>query len=554
MMALHCRCRRTRTPSHMLHGIRGLLLLVALGMAIPPSAYASERGAVLILGADCVGDTCVVGTYGSGAIVKLDEHKNTAYVLTARHVARAADDLYVLYDPISLPSDLSFGLENGVVPDELAAVLEERGHPRPTQVRSGIPFGGPQVADGDSLYLLTESWILTGSGRQYLALPQTEYLELYHLLPAAFARESGAALDVALLAVEEFPHFERQPVVYLAEPDSIGRGTKVTTIGCECGSNEGISQAQVQGTVVSRDSEFLHYRSLLVRAAYTGGPVFLGDHVVAMNVCDDRQVGLPIRARLASTFKELVDEWIGLPRMTADLTIDSPEGARDEVVSVDQDFVVRARARLDPEGPMLAPVGEVRLEPHDSFRTDDEPAATLALGEDVTWTLSSPARATGTLPIRVVTDDSALGLESIPLAEVGVATEEGVLLKCIVVEGPSDGSEVFVKDDFSVDISFDQSGHPLSDLVGTVTIDVARDQFGVLGGQYSQAIRTQGPIRWWLRPKSVCRQAPISLVVDLHTMDRNGKPVRVELPDTIRVNIEVSRKVQLHVGLGRIAP
>jgi len=516
-------------------------------MAVPQLAYPAERGAVLILGAACSDSTCIVDSYGSGSIVKLDERNSAAYVLTARHVARGADHLYVLYDPVSFPSDRVFDLEDGVVPEDITAVLTERGHTGPVEVRSGIPSDTLSVTEDDRVHLWMESWVLSGGGRQYLALPRTEHLELYHLLPATLIRESDAELGVALLVVGDLPSFENEPITYMVAPDSIANGTKVTTFGCECGPHEGISQAEVQGTVVSSHDGFLYYDAALAHQAFSGGPVFLGDYVVAMNLCQEQAAGFPVRARIASTFKELVDEWIDLPRMKVDFFIDSPEGARDGAVSTDQEFTVRASAYLDPEGQVLAPVAVIGLELPDMFHTETEHAGVLVLGEEVAWTLFSPPRATECLPIRIA---ASSGSESTPLGELMVSTEEGVHLRCVLVEGPLDGAKLFLGEDFSVAVRFEQSGQTVRDFSGDVSVDINRRQFETLDGRLSRRIEIGEPIRWRLKPQDTALRALVSFRVDLQSVDRNGKPISVELPEPIGISVLEDRRFRLDLGVG----
>jgi len=85
-----------------------LFLLLCLVVLITSSAVdgqAAELGSVLILNADCSNSECTVGSYGAGFIVKVEQDKNTAYVLTALHVVSGADKLFVLYDPSYFPRD-----------------------------------------------------------------------------------------------------------------------------------------------------------------------------------------------------------------------------------------------------------------------------------------------------------------------------------------------------------------------------------------------------------------------------------------------------------------
>jgi hypothetical protein len=525
-----------------------------LAFAVPSIAFASHAGSVLVLGADCADGFCTVSDYGSGFIVKIDENRNAAYVLTARHVVRGSDRIYVLYDRMSFPYDYVHDLDQDKIPPTLATALADRGHPVPIGLRSGLPAAGGDSSRTESISLPVESWILWGSDRQYLALPQTEHLDLFHLLPATLVRESDAALDVALLVVHGFPHYESSPVLYLNTPDSIATGSKVMTSGCDCGVAEGIAQADVQGTVASSEPGLLSYESGLVHPGFSGGPVLVDGHVMAMNLTQDLTTSSRIKARLSSTFKGLLDEWIGLPRMEVDLTIDSPEGAKDGVVSTGQRFAVRAAARLDPEGQVLAPVTTVTLDLPDPYQSQNEAVVTLQIGQENGWIVLSPPEVTDRHIMKLLEGDPSKEPDQGILAEVALRTEEGSHLTGVVVESPPSGGGLFLGDAFTVSVMFKQSGLPLTDLNGNVSIEIDSHQLEIRSGANTQSITVGKPISWTLEGKSPTRQARIAFATSIRSTDRNGRPVTVEIPDPLGVRIHKKWKFLLYAALGRLGP
>ena len=532
--------------------LRAMFSLVLVS-AVPGGLLASESGSVLILGSDCSDRICTVDSYSSGFIVKIDEARNAAYVLTARGVVRGSDRLYVLYDPLTYPFDLVFDLEDGTIPSDLTDDLVRRGNPEPTEIRPGLLPRAGQASARDGLYLSTESWILEGGVHKYLAIPQTEHLEIFHLLPAKLVRESEAALDVALLVINDFPGYEKSPVLYMDVPDIVSIGTPILTSGCDCEMTGGISQGEVQGAVVSVSKDHLTYESSLVSSGFSGGPVIIGDYVAAMNLTQNRAEKSRIQARLVSTFKNLVDEWIGLPRMSVHLAVDSPDGARDGIISTSQKFILKASARLDPEGQVLAPVERITLEFPDGYRSEDETTRLLMLDHDEEWSVTSPGEVTDPVKVSILKDQVSPDGDTSPLDDLVLITEEGIHLTGVLTERPPEGGNLFLRDDFTVALEFRQSGPPVTDLGGEVTIDIARRQFEVLNGDASRRIVVGKPIEWSLRPQDPSKDAPISFKADVTSLDRNGKPISFELPQPFTVNVDDSWSSRMYVGIGRLS-
>ncbi len=525
------------------------LLLIALPQASP----ASERGVILVLAANSTDTTCIVSSYGAGFVVGVEPGRDAAYAVTARHVVHGFNRVFVLYDPTAFPFDYIKELESGSIPPVLANTLVDLGHPRPTRVRSGRIADCTDPGERESLILQTESWILRGAEREYLALPREDRLDLFHLLPAEVAKESSEVLDIALLTISEFPRSARDPVLYMSTPDSIPTGTRVTTFGCRCGLTDGIAQAEVSGTAVRSGQGFLSYESGLVSPGFSGGPVIAGDHVVAMNLTQDLPTGSRIRARLASDFRDLVDSWVGLRRMEVDLTIDSPEGARDGVVSTNQDFIIKASARLDPGGELLAPIAYVYLDLPDPYRWSGVPDDVLAVGDERQWTMSSPPQVTGALTMRIHGSDTPSASDSIPLDEVVISTEEGITLTGEMVEGPRSGDVLFLGHDFPVAVKFERSGQPLTDSAGKVAIDFVEQELEITDGLPSREISTEAPVVWRLRTGGESVGTTISFKADLQDLDRNGRPLLVELPKPVTIRVVERPGFRFYSGIGRLS-
>ncbi len=529
-----------------------LFLSLSVFVAVGPLAVsARESGSVLVLNSDCADSVCTVGSYGAGFVVKIDESKSTVYVLTALHVINGAEKIFVLYDPSFFPLDYISDLKAGIIPSVINASLAAKGHPEPTSIYSGNISDNNQNIGSGSVRFPGESFVLGDGDSQYVVLPQSDRLELYHLLQATAVNKSTPELDVALLAIDNFPSYESSPVLYMSTPDAISTGTKVTTKGCDCGLDEGISQAEVQGLTVSGNPGFLTYESDLVAPGFSGGPVFIGKNVVAMNLTQDLKTGTRIQARLASSFKNLVDEWIGLQRMRIDLVIESPEGAKDGVVSTGQEFVLRAEAKLDPKGQVLAPGVAIFLNLPDPYKTQDNLSELLTAGSEKKWLITAPGEVTPLLPIKLVNHRPAVGNDSSPLTQLEVETEAGLHLKGLWVDSPRDGAGLFLNDEFQVSIMFPQPDTPVGDFLGTVSLDFARFQFVVLEGAISQDLIIGKNITWKLKAKDISVGAPVAFTTSSQDLDRNGKPVKVDLPDPIRFSVEEDWGFRFYTGIGR---
>ena len=144
------------------------------------------------------------------------------------------------------------------------------------------------------------------------------------------------------------------------------------------------------------------------------------------------------------------------------------------------------------------------------------------------------------------------GPDPISLAELDIGTEEGTHLRGVLVASPRNGATLFSGDDFSVGLKFEQSGTPIAEIIGEVSINLVSAQFEILNGQSSQAVVLDQNLGWILRAQDVSKDAPISFRATLQSLDRNGKPIDVVLPDTIRIHVDDEWKFKGFAGIGRI--
>jgi len=510
----------------------------------PKLASEPGSGSVLVLGADPYVSAYVTNVHGSGFIVKIDEERNAAYVLTAHHLVENSDRIYVLYDRMSFPFEYVYDLEDGIIPEDLSSILSAKGYPEPTHVRRGIPKQAGEPILRNSVYFATESLVLSGSGQEYLVLPQAENLELYCLLPATLVHQSDAQFDLALLVVYNFPQYENKPVLYMDTPAAIADSTSLFTSGCR---GAGISPLELQTRAFSSDSGFVSYTSPLIQPGFAGAPMILGEYVVAINMPHMVFNEFQGRARLACTFKDLVDSWIGLPRMRIDLVVDSPDGAKDGSVSTGQTFTIISHAVLDPNGQVLAPVLPFELNLPPLFTTEDDSTGILEHSREQSWAVTAPHQISGPLPLKLQSQPATSSL-----AELFITTEEGTKITGRVVKGPSSGSTLFLRDDITVGIKFELSGSSVTGVDGIVTVRHPIKQFEILGHRNpSQPFELDKNINWRLRTQETAKKAPILFALDIESLDRNGKPIDVELPEPIRVRIKDEWKHTTHLGAGR---
>jgi hypothetical protein len=177
----------------------------------------------------------------------------------------------------------------------------------------------------------------------------------------------------------------------------------------------------------------------------------------------------------------------------------------------------------------------------------------LALGRDEEWSIISPDAVTDPRELRLFEVQAGPDEPEALLAELKVGTEEGTHLRGILVESPPGGGHLFLRDDFIVALEFRRSGAPIEGLTGDVTVDVNRRQFEVVNGDASRSIVVGRPIKWSLRPQDPAKDAPISFTADVESLDRNGKPISLELPPPFRVNVDDSWNFRMYFGLGRLS-
>jgi len=69
------------------------------------------------------------------------------------------------------------------------------------------------------------------------------------------------------------------------------------------------------------------------------------------------------------------------------------------------------------------------------------------------------------------------------LKELAISTEEGVHLNVRLVEGPSDGGKLYLRDDFSVAIKLEQSGSMTGELTGLISINFPGREIEAMDGK-----------------------------------------------------------------------
>jgi hypothetical protein len=527
--------------------------IIFLMTMVTAPCEATEPGAVIVLGASDWMGTYEASEYGSGFIAKYSEKLNTAYVVTAKHVINGSDRIYVLYNPIDFPASYHHELAKGRIPVSITTEFANRGYPPPTEVRNGMSTSDMDTALSGSIYFRVESHVLSGGGEQYLAILRPDALRIYHLYPAAVLHKSNNELDVAVLSITDFTPPTISPVLYLATLDSIAIGSQLISSGCARGKRGlEVDLVSVPGIAIDCDNDFIKFESTQIDPGFSGGPVYKDDYVIAINLSEDLKTGAQIRSRLAATFKPLVDQWIGLPRMRIDLTIESPVGTRDGIVSIDQNFTIKANATLDPTGQLLAPTTRLALKLPDQFSTADPIVADIALGEEVRWQLRSSTEIHDPVSIQLNVADSASEEPGNNLTQIAVGAEDDLRLIGKLVKSPPDNAGLFIHDDFSVIVKFKQDGPPLDAIDGDIELYAAQYQYEVVNGDRKRELRIGEPIHWRIRAQDVSVGAELAYKTRLRSVDRNGKPIIVELPELRRFRIHAARGMRRYFAFGRV--
>lgn len=534
-----------RLPASLL---RPIVLAALASTASPPPALPSETGALFVLS-----ENDLQKRHGTGFVVKREG--NAAYVVTADHVVGNARSIFILFDrvPIEKGPDGRWRPMAGMgcIPEEVLLPLAETGGKAREDPAGGEEEGTREGETPGNGLFAGDYRILDLREREYLFSPAvgvtgTAQAELFHLLPAVVER-ADPLLDVALLRIDDFPACPRSPVLYLDPGQRLEIGDRLKTSGCEYGA-AGFSALEAEGRLVSSDEGYLFYESGVVKSGFSGGPVLSLGHVVGMNCYKSSNNDL-VRTIEAASIAERVDEWIGLPRMRVDTRIADPPGAADGVVTVGQEFTVRAEATLDPEGTVPAPAVSLALEPGTSFTLATEGARKLYLGGEAEWRVLAPPTPTDetAFVVRDVTPRPVgAGAE---LSRIPAAAEESSILTARLDCDTRSGSTLFLGQTVRLAVEFEPEGTPLDRVDGEVALFIQPYEFEIVDGSTPVPIRLEERTSWRLEVRGESRNARISFRENMRGTDRNGMPVVVRLPEPLHFRLTQGEKFQFYFGI-----
>ncbi len=498
---LHCRFLKQyhATSLFMVYLLVQILLLTPGGWVKASESYST----VLIK---------TLGGYGSGFNVKIANDE--AFILTANHVVgNDQDEVFVLAPLFRLGSVAAQAIDRGELPTEMVDRL--------TDLNLPIPNVPDKVAVDE--FSFSKDSVIT-----YWTKAADSYVQVYHARRGEITHRDRDK-DIVIIKI---PRSSSIPLatLYMTEGE-VKRGDDIVSYGY----NEDGTMASAEGSVTELELNGFAFLALGVRKGYSGGAVLdQRGYVLGINKYrkDTGKVG---EISVIAGFKQLVDSWIGLPRMSVSSEIDSPKGARDGVVSEDQIFFIETKVSLSDKGQVLAPDVPLQVQAPEGFTSTSSIDTISLLSPSIKWQMQAPKSKVYSDTISIITGSET---ETIAM-HVPIQTEKALTLTVVDLGAPEEAT-YYLGQSINVRGIVIPSGQECMVEVGTLQITYENYLLDLSKGLNKVTVHPNQEVQWSLRTKASAGKDKIQLRLNTDLVDRNGHPVVViqSTPRRIRVLAE----------------